>query len=169
MKKSLICSVTLVASLSSAQAFSLDFTGVTPDGDFIISATDPGTFVVPGFGNLTFFIPGDQNSNVLAIDDNFDATPAFEFEDGDGILVQFNQQPDLGENITGVLLNFVGGGSGTYSVFSDNAGESLVGRVDWTGGDGGLSGIEFQTSSVPEPSVSLLGALGMLALLRRRR
>lgn len=48
-------------------------------------------------------------------------------------------------------------------------------RVDggsdtWTGGTGwgGLAEIQFGTS-IPEPSVALLGGLGVLALLRRRR
>jgi hypothetical protein len=48
------------------------------------------------------------------------------------------------------------------------AGDTFVVSIDG-GGSEAMSGITFDTALIPEPSTALLGGLGLLALLRRRR
>jgi hypothetical protein len=70
-------------------------------------------------------------------------------------LIQATETSDLGTNA-----------AATYARFSNLTGSSQSLSV-YALGNGGIAGI--QVVQVPEPSAALLGSLGMLMLLRRRR
>lgn len=75
---------------------------------------------------------------------------------------------DTGGN--GWLEPVAGGGSGTISNLSVTAGDRLFFEYDTLGQpnyDVTRTGILI--TAVPEPGTTLLGALGLLALMRRRR
>ncbi|MGJ8724142.1 MAG: PEP-CTERM sorting domain-containing protein [Roseibacillus sp.] len=172
MKKFLICPLALFASLSSLSAFSLDFTGfyesLGAEPDYSFSEGDSGAIAVDDYGFLTFIIPS-ENPSIVPLSDTY-GDAALEFTDGQSILVQFVQNAEVTGTPTNVSLNSIGdGGTGTYSIFSSNPGEPVIGQITWAGANGGVESISFDTAVIPEPSVSLLGGVGMLALLRRRR
>jgi hypothetical protein len=80
----------------------------------------------------------------------------------------------MGDKFT--LFSYAGNQSGTFagladdSVFTAGGGDWLINYNDTAGGLNGGSFSKFVTlTAVPEPSAVLLGSLGMLYLLRRRR
>lgn len=71
------------------------------------------------------------------------------------VFVQATETSDLGSNALA-----------TYARFSNLTGSAQNLSV-FAAGNGGIAG--FQVVQVPEPSVAILGGLGMLTLVRRRR
>jgi fibronectin-binding autotransporter adhesin len=68
-------------------------------------------------------------------------------------------------NLTGTFSSLLNGAEFTYA-----GGVWKINYSDTSGGINGGTGTSFVTiSAIPEPSAALLGALGLLALLRRRR
>lgn len=162
----LISSLFLVASAISASAFTLDFSGLDAalngnppfDGSDFVDDKDTIFFGVPGFGNIGFSTDG----NPAFFNTNF-GTRALEFDDQQVVFVQFIS----GATVGNVVPTFVGGGAGSavYTVTSETTGTLTI-----PAGSAGLASVTFdEFGKIPEPSVSILGALGALALLRRRR
>lgn len=73
------------------------------------------------------------------------------------------------------LFGVTDNGEGGYLLGTTHAGNNYAGGAQITGTSGSTSGATtgndnfFAVTAVPEPSAALLGGLGMLALLRRRR
>ena len=83
---------------------------------------------------------------------------SFGVEDTSGTVIEQlipNTSPD--GTISGTGISLSASETMTFRTISGNAGGA------------GLSGFEFTVSAIPEPSVALLGGLGLLGLLRRRR
>jgi hypothetical protein len=150
--------------MSGASAFSLDFTGLATDGSVSLSGADGDQLVisVPGFGNVAFGVAEkDATASVVEID----GVPAIEFDDARTITIDFF----AGSPVENVLVSFVGvdqGESPTYTSLTDTSG---VARIPV--GTVGIQGLTFDRvgPKVPEPSTAILGLLGAVALLRRRR
>ena len=163
----------LAATALSASAFSVDFTGLNigepvsndPDSPLSIAAIDPADPSVSSPGNVTFI--SDDN---LSIGDSF-GTPGIELSPGDVIFVAFV----VGAPVENVQLSFVGDpqASNPSSPVFTLASDAQVGTITLSGlDDVALTGLTFDlddNKNVPEPSVSILGILGMMTLLRRRR
>ncbi len=159
MKTKLPLIAALYCGLSSVgSAFTLDFSG------FAVNTPLPLTVLVPGYGSVTYTsITGPAQSI-----QNFTPGPAkaISFVSGNTISITFNgnapvdvTQQYIGVN-TGEAFLFNGGGAITPNDFT----LQLVG----TGAAAGLQSMTFE--QVPEPSASLLGAVGgILLVLRRRR
>ena len=169
MKKSLLIPVALFAALPSLSAFTLDFSAffdsqVGPDGDFRFTADDSqGNIAVNDFGEVVLFLP-EGNSNEIAIDDQFGAG-ALEFDDGESIAIQFGSSDDF-TSITSITTI---GGAGSATVDFTVFDSPTIALITWEGPSGGITSLDFNNAPIPEPSTALLGGLGMLALLRRRR
>lgn len=157
------------AGLSSAGAFSLDFSGLDLDGSVTFGGPDSDELIiaVPGFGNVGFGVAGpdkgvsDGIADVVELDDvaaiRFDATKV--------ITIHFYAGCDV-ENVN---VNFVAVNTGEDPIYTSI--DSLSGHVSTNKGTVGISSITFDKvdATVPEPSTAVLGLLGAVALLRRRR
>ena len=165
MKFKLFASSVILAGVVSSQAFSLDFSGLDVDGSINLSGIPGEQLIisVPDFGNVGFGVLQDGVST--EINDNF-GEPAIEFDPARTITVNF-----FGGAATNVTINFVGldAGEGVTSSFGpDFVGD--FGTIELSNGVAGISGLTFEAKGrIPEPSVSILAALGAVALLRRRR
>ena len=146
---------------TAGSAFTLDFVGY-------LGSTVPPTLTIPvdGYGSVSFTAaPG----KTLVVDeshkdeDGFGA-PALSFDEGDTVIVTFDGAPPLN-----VFYAFVGVSNGEIFTNEDNpaGGQSDIITLSGSGAGAGLYKISWQ--AVPEPSTSLLGALGMALLVIRRR
>lgn len=167
MKFKLFSLAALAAGISSAGAFSLDFTGLSLDGSVTLSGKDQLVINVPEFGNVAF---GVAEKDVTAtVDDNFtdNGTPvaAIEFDDTRTITVDFF----AGIDVENVVVGFVGVDGGEAPIYSIVSAQS--GTITLPSGEVGIQSITFDSvgQKVPEPSTAILGCLGAIALLRRRR
>ncbi|QTN32115.1 PEP-CTERM sorting domain-containing protein [Akkermansiaceae bacterium] len=163
MKMKLPLIAAICCGLSSvASAFSLDFSGRSI-GDAL-----PITINVPGYGDVDFspvsgvleiasYTPPSTGSNAISFDNN------------EMIEITFK-----GLTPTDVTFQYIGVNAGESFAFDTVSGDpkkfwlqfaSTPGKGD---GKAGLQSVEF--NAVPEPSTSLLGAIGCsLLVLRRRR
>lgn len=164
MKFKLFALAALAAGLSSASAFSLDFTGLATDGSVTLSGAGGDQLVieVPEFGNVGF---GVQEEGVSATLVEIDGVPAIEFDPSRTITIDFFS----GSPVANVVVSFVGSNPGeipTFTTLSDTSG-----IVSIPSGSAGIEGITFDRvgPKIPEPSTALLGLLGAVAVLRRRR
>lgn len=157
----------LIASAISASAFTLDFSGLdaslngSPAFDGSAFADDKDTFFfgIPGFGNIGFSTDG----NPAFLGTNFGA-PALEFDSAQIVSLQFIS----GNAVANVVPTFIGAPQGVTPVYTVTS--ETTGTLTIPSGSAGLASITFdEVNKIPEPSVSILGALGALALLRRRR
>lgn len=157
----------LAASAISASAFTLDFSGLDAslngnppfDGSDFVDDKDTIFFGVPGFGNIGFSTDGTP----AFFNTNFGA-PALEFDSGQVVLLQFIS----GATVGNVVPTFIGAPQGVTPVYTVTS--ETTGTLTIPSGSAGLASITFdEFGKIPEPSVSILGALGALALLRRRR
>ena len=158
----------LFAGIHSVSAFSIDFTGLNQDLDTTFTGADGETLVitVPNFGNVSF---GVDAKDVTAGFDQFDRdgedATAILFNSDTPIIIEFF----AGSDVTNVMVDFVGLNVGEEPMYTAIDGQSGV--ITTNKGTVGIAGISFDRvgPKVPEPSTALLGALGALTLLRRRR
>ena len=176
MKLKTIFLAALCAGIHSASAFSLDFTGLN-DGEngelngatFSGADNDQQTITVPDFGRVTFGVGGDDKSASAVISDSFgplaiEAPAGFDSD----LVITINFES--GSDVENVFVNFIGADGPTtgplYQIVSPQSGTVVL-----PAGAIGISSLTFDRigPKVPEPSTALLGGLGLLALLRRRR
>lgn len=156
MKTKLPLVAALYCGLSSiGSAFTLDFTG------FAVNTPLPLTVNVPGYGSVSFAALGSpqqiQNFSPGTI-------KAIGFTQNQQISITFNDATPID-----VTNQYVGVNTGETFFFNTggNANEFTL-QLLGTGASAGLQSITFE--QVPEPSASLLGAMGgILLVLRRRR
>lgn len=163
MKFKFLTLAALSAGVVSSSAFSLDFTGLDLDGSVTLSGDDNLIINVPGFGNVGF---GVLEKGVSAVVDDNLGVPAIEFDDTKTITINFF----AGSPVENVMVSFVGVQQGiepTYVPVDNFGGTVAFGQ----GASGGIQSITFDRigPKIPEPSTAVLGLLGALALLRRRR
>lgn len=150
----------------SAERFNLTAAGVaTLVGSAAYGAGDAneltapqvfGLAIDPDFGNAYFL---DANLGILALAVDPDATELFTVGSlGFGVTAFGDLAIDGGGQLF-ASLSTDGLSSGLYSIDETTGAASLLGNFT-TG---------MTTISIPEPSSALLGGLGVLALLRRRR
>ncbi|MDP0492348.1 MAG: hypothetical protein Q7Q71_14970 [Verrucomicrobiota bacterium JB023] len=152
---------TLALSLVAleAGAFSIDFSGL--NGTVV---DDTGATVnIDGYGDVTFSTPAGQSISVGTF---FDDTLAFEVPPASTLFISFEGAPV--ENFTFQVVGEDPRMEAQLSTLAANQYSIQVVNTSTDKVDGlGLAG--FEANVVPEPSAALLGALGLLTLLRRRR
>ena len=129
---------------------------------------------------------GDSSVGTLSIDGGeltLDGTSKFTFALGttsDLVSLLNSVTLNLGTNTLGLtdftFSNSGGFGAGIYTLISGASaftgsldGSDLIGSVNGLSSTLSMSGNNLILTAVPEPSAAILGGLGMLALLRRRR
>jgi len=159
MKTKLPLIAALYCGLSSiGSAFTLDFSGLS------LGTLAPFTINVPGYGDVNFS-PG--LGSALTIEEFAPgATKAISFDKNESVIVTF-----LGAEPINVANEYIGVGIGEFFTF-DLAGTDpnvFLVTLNGTGqtANAGLQSVIFE--QVPEPSTSLLGALGTALLVLRRR
>lgn len=145
---------------TASSAFTLDFVGY-------LGETVPPTLTIPvaGYGSVSFDAsPG----STLIVDESHEdedgfGAPSLSFDEGDTVIITFNGAEPLD-----VFYSFVGVSNGEIFTNQDNpnGGQSDIMTLSGSGDGAGLYKVSFQ---VPEPSTSLLGALGLSLLVIRRR
>jgi len=160
-----------------------DLLGTGPYAAYIQLGVDNGS-TIQGNGGFGSGVVGIQyfDGGTLAFEFRYvggNAASKWEFGDSSG----FNQTSTVGYSTNGFIFRFDQTGANTYA-FSVNGsqlrtgtlagGAGLVDSVkvfNNNAGSGSASNVVFNTLvyQVPEPSTALLGGLGLLALLRRRR
>ncbi|MGJ8726178.1 MAG: PEP-CTERM sorting domain-containing protein [Roseibacillus sp.] len=154
----------LFAGINSVSAFSLDFTGLDLDGSTTLSGADGDQLVitVPAFGDVAFGVA--QKDAVAVVDDN-NGVAAIEFDSTKTITIDFFS----GSDVENVVVGFVGVDAGETPSYTEV--DSRSGLVTIPVGAAGIQTVTFDRigPKVPEPSTAILGCLGAIALLRRRR
>jgi len=156
--KSIIASTLLVVAVQ-ANAFTLDF--VAYNGATI--PPSPLVINVFGYGNVSF-APGFASA--LEVGNRYEndggtVRTSLQMDPNESIVVTF-----LGAEPTNVDFDIIGLGAGESVGLAQLSTTSFL--VSTQGGDGsGLQAVSW--GAVPEPSATLLGAFGVLALAARRR
>jgi len=148
--------------------FQLQSQSYSGDLNNVLRSTGTLTLATPGQYSELFLLGSTSGSATPTIRLNFaDATNSgfFSFTSFVGWTVGLTAQTITpGLTNTGTSNSF----NGTMSVSTINltpyAGKTLV-SMDFTGANSNV----FAVSGIPEPSIALLGGLGVLCLLRRRR
>ena len=169
-----------VATALSASAFSVDFIGLENDidlseGNFSFDNTDGNQLVRGAFdeeggspGNVLFGAPTGTTAEVSLTSEG----AAIELDANDVILVSFI----VGGAVENVQLSFIGEDKADFNVPVFTSTGADTGSITLPAGATeatAITGLTFDISAsdkkIPEPSVSILGALGVLFLLRRNR
>lgn len=154
MKKAIF--TLLAAFCVHAQAFTLDF--VAFNGT---NLTSPSTLNVPvvGYGTVIFSTLSGQTISI----NNTHGAVAANLDAGETLTVTFVGDPLVGGTFTFIGLNIGGNDDVKTTAISSN-----TYALNLAAGDGvGLQSISW--SAIPEPSTTMLGAIGMLAMALRRR
>ncbi len=158
----------LVYAGDNAENFSLSLAGAASiNPDFTYAGVGAGTPAIFGLGIDPFF---GTAFAIDALNDSLSTSSEISFPVGS----QLNIVGGLGVDVTalgGLVVDFDGNlfaslstDGLTSSLYSINSSTGVATSLGNFGAGIGLSSI-----AVPEPSAALLGGLGMLALLRRRR
>ena len=157
-------SASIDVTVSSANWISIGFSNGTSGNDFIVDAN--GAAVVTGGGgddNDVFTFLGDGVSSQAAFDLNNDGLSEIDIilDATDADAANWTMEFIVGgSSIRGPLTKASGSGDGSWADIS---------HVGISHND--VAGIveSFELSIIPEPASALLGSLGILGLLRRRR
>ena len=119
-------------------------------GEFVAFTVSGSATLVTGFAlDLTSFSYGNRLAN---------GGSSFGVQDTSGTVIeQLIPNTSTDGTISGTGISLAAGETMTFRTITGNAGGA------------GLSGFSYTVSAVPEPSAALLGGLGLLGLLRRRR
>ncbi len=157
MKTKLPLIAALYCGLSAVgSAFTLDFSGLNV-GDAL-----PQTINVPGYGTVSF-APTNGSLSIQQFAPGAEKAIAFDF--ADAISITFNNAIPI--NVTN---QYIGVNPGESFIFLPDAVDPKVFSLSMGGvstSQAGLQSVVFD--AVPEPSTSLLGAMGVALLVIRRR
>ncbi|BCU78451.1 hypothetical protein [Luteolibacter sp. LG18] len=152
----------LCGSMAVSQAFTLDFVGY--EGSTL--PPNPLVINVPGYGDVRF---DAANGSSLVVNnayqnDNGSAAPSLSFDQGEALQVTF-----LGAQPLNVDFDFVGVSSGeSFTVQPDLfVSQSYIINLQGSGDGAGLYAISW--TQVPEPTSAMLGVIGSMVLVLRRR
>lgn len=145
-------------------AFTLDFTSYVGQ---TITPGSPLVVFVPGYGNVRF----SSSASTLSVDNTLFPTGAtISIEPTESLLVTFLGEPpyffvpdDLGD----VSFGFNALNTSDGLAISLIAPDSVLISMGSGGNGAGLREVTF--SAIPEPSTTMLGTIGMLAIALRRR
>lgn len=164
MKTKLPLIAALYCGLCTAgSAFTLDFVGY----EGILLPPNPLVIPIAGYGNVAFEAVAPS---ALVVDNSFEnddparsTSPSLSFDMGDKAKITF-----LGPTPLNVDFDYVGNNVGEYfeTAQGANSKEFFV-TLKGNGNGAGLYQVSF--NAVPEPSASLLGAIGCCLLVLRRR
>lgn len=151
-------------TISAASAFTLDAVGY--EGN-VLSGT-PFTINVPGYGPVTFEAADGSSLvvNSAYLNDNGFGAPSLSFDQNEALKVTFGGPQPLS-----VDFDFVGVSAGENFVVQKDLFTPQAFLVTLQGGgDGaGLYAVSWQAACVPEPTSALLGIIGGMAFVLRRR
>ena len=149
---------------ASGSAFTLDFVGLVGTS----LPPNPLTITVPGYGNVEFAAASDSNLvvNEAYENDNGFGAPSLSFDEGEAAVVTF-----VGLTALNVDFDFVGVSPNEDFDVQPHPFTPNAYIVSLTGGEdgAGIYQISWDAQCIPEPSTSLLGALGATLLVLRRR
>ena len=156
MKTKLPLIAAIYCGLSTVgSAFTLDFSGVA------VNTGLPLTLNVPGYGSVSF----STINGTLAVETFAPGTTrAIAFDRGESILMTFNGNAPI--NLSNQYAGVNPGETFDFNITADPKVFSLA-LTGNMGGKAGLQSVSFD--QVPEPSAALLGALGGIMLVVRRR
>ncbi|MBC7980251.1 MAG: PEP-CTERM sorting domain-containing protein [Armatimonadetes bacterium] len=143
-------------------AFTLDF------ADYVGVSLPPNPLTIPiaGYGSVTFDA-GTGSSLIVDsayLNDNGFGAPSLSFNQNEAVKVTFNNAPPLN-----VDFDFVGVSAGEAFVVQPDLFTPQSFIVNLQGGGDGAGIYSISWNQVPEPTASLLGALGGAFLVIRRR
>lgn len=143
-----------------ASAFSLDFSGVG------LGTTIAPTLVVnvPGYGNVQFDAGFGSSLSIENYNSPGGAVKAIDLQNMESVIVTF-----LGATPSDVGFDFRGLNVGESVNQVPLSGNTYLLSLSGSSNGVGVSGATFNAAAVPEASTGLLGVLGALMLLRRRR
>ena len=152
---------------------SLDFSGIDGVNSAValpstISPSDAQVIEVAGFGNVAFGLEAGPKPTANFVE-SAPGEIALVFDSSQVVTVNFF--PTSAVDVENVVVSFVGvepifttldGITGTISLPAQEGGPVLVGNI---------TGLEFDVTEkkIPEPSTAILGFIGAMVLLRRRR
>lgn len=161
MKLKAILAVAALALAPSLHAFTLDFASS-------VGTTVPMTINVPGYGDVAF-TKGFSSASDLNVGTSFFGAPSLQFDNNDCVNVTFLGALPSGFGFDAVGLTSGGtGGSENFVWLQTGANQYAIQLQNSTDG-AGIASISFSADSVPEPSTSLLGLVGLTGLVIRRR
>lgn len=157
----------LIAALScgmcaTGSAFTLDFVGLLGTS----LPPNPLTITIPGYGDVNF---AAGNGSTLVINDAYEndngfGAPSLSFDQNEVVLVTFKGLKPLN-----VDFDFVGVSVGeSFTVQADPFVDQAF-LVNLQGSGDGAGIYQISWNAVPEPTTSLLGAMGCALLVLRRR
>lgn len=161
MKIKAIMAVAALALTSSLNAFTLDFSssvGKTIPKDLIIH--------VAGYGDVMFsaaYNAVQKAGSTLKVGTDHYNTASLQFDGGDTVKVTFLGA--LPDNVD--FANIAISGGENFFVMQTGPNEYTLQLLNSTNG-AGVTRVDF-TTVIPEPSAALLGVLGSVGLLVRRR
>lgn len=165
MKTKQIGAMALLLSCGAlpVSAFTLDFATLTT-GTAVPNAPAEILLAVPGYGNVGFSSGLGSSLEVATVAGSGGPTQAINMNVGETMVVTFH-----GANPMGVTFGYDAVSlGGTFSSFAPlDPKQIIVALSGSNGATGGVSSVSFQ--AVPEPSAALLGGLGAIGLVVRRR
>lgn len=173
MQAPTLFSTVLLASALTASAFTVDFVGLDFSSPINFSSEDPLIISVPDFGNVSFATEDPDGDGPLQgptgeVSESTFSAPSALLDQSQPIIINFFS----GSVVENVMLTFIND-TMTETISAEVVNGTMVRAALPSGATGtfGLSEVTFDRvgPKVPEPSVTILGALGALALLRRRR
>lgn len=163
MKTPLVAAMFLTV-VSSVHAFTLDAVGY--EGGVL--ELNPFSVFVPGYGEIVFeAAPGSSLVvNSAYQNDNGFGGPSLSFDENEAVKITFT-----GDDPLNLDFDFVGQSVGESFLVEQDLFTPQAFLITLQGkGDGaGLYAMSWNTQAIPEPGSAVIGLLGSLLLLRRRR
>jgi hypothetical protein len=157
----LVLALLLGASINT-HAFTLDFVGY----EGVEFKQSPQSIIVPGYGELVFEAGLDSTLvvNSAYLNDNGFGAPSLSFDQNEAVKITFNGPEPLN-----VDFDFVGVSAGESFVVQEDLFTPQAFLVTLQGGGDGAGIYAISWNAVPEPASAMLGLVGAITLVLRRR